>query len=99
MRLSFQRRRDLAMAEISTWPGVVCHRPGGAFYLFPDVSALFTPQMPNGEAVCSMLLEKARVACVPGEAFGDPHCIRLSYAVADDVLMDALHRIKEALYN
>ena len=99
MRQSFLRRRDLAMAEISTWPGVVCHRPGGAFYLFPDVSALFTPQMPNGEAVCSMLLEKARVACVPGEAFGDPHCIRLSYAVADDVLMDALHRIKEALYN
>ena len=98
MRLSFLRRRDLAMAEISTWPGVVCHRPGGAFYLFPDVSALFTPEMPDGKAVCSYLLEQARVACVPGEAFGDPHCIRLSYAVADDVLMDALHRIKEALY-
>ncbi|WP_295637201.1 pyridoxal phosphate-dependent aminotransferase [uncultured Mailhella sp.] len=98
MRLSFLRRRDLAMAEISTWPGVVCHRPGGAFYLFPDVSALFTPEMPSGEAVCSYLLEKARVACVPGEAFGDPHCIRLSYAVSDDVLMDALRRIKEALY-
>lgn len=98
MRLSFLRRRDLAMAEISTWPGVVCHRPGGAFYLFPDVSALFTPEMPDGKAVCAYLLEKARVACVPGEAFGDPHCIRLSYAVADDVLMDALHRIKEALY-
>ena len=98
MRQSFLRRRDLAMAEISTWPGVVCHRPGGAFYLFPDVSALFTPQMPSGEAVCTYLLEKARVACVPGEAFGDPHCIRLSYAVADDVLMDALRRIKEALY-
>ena len=99
MRLSFLRRRDLAMAEISTWPGVVCHRPGGAFYLFPDVSALFTPEMPDGKAVCAYLLEKARVACVPGEAFGDPHCIRLSYAVADDVLMDALQRIKKALYD
>lgn len=99
MRRSFRRRRDLAMAEISTWPGVVCHRPGGAFYLFPDVSALFTPGMPNGEAVCSCLLDKARVACVPGEAFGDPNCIRLSYAVSDDVLLDALHRMKDALYN
>ena len=62
------------------------------------MSALFTPDMPDGKAVCTYLLEKARVACVPGEAFGDSHCIRLSYAVADDVLMDALHRIKEALY-
>ena len=99
MRLSFRRRRDMAMQEISSWPGVVCHRPGGAFYLFPDVSALFTPEMASGEAVCSMLLEKARVACVPGEAFGDPNCIRLSYAVADDVLMDALRRMREALYD
>ncbi len=98
MRLSFLRRRDMAMKEIATWPGVVCNRPGGAFYLFPDVSALFTPEMSSGEEVCAMLLEKARVACVPGEAFGDPNCIRLSYAVADDVLMDALRRMKEALY-
>ena len=62
------------------------------------MSALFTPEMSSGEAVCAMLLEKARVACVPGEAFGDPNCIRLSYAVADEVLMDALRRMKEALY-
>lgn len=99
MRRSFLRRRDLAMAEISTWPGVVCAKPGGAFYLFPDVSALFTKDMPDGTAVCTLLLEKARVACVPGEAFGDKNCIRLSYAVSDEVLMDALHRMKEALYH
>ena len=99
MRLSFLRRRDMAMAEIATWPAVVCAKPGGAFYLFPDVSALFTKDMPDGSAVCTYLLEKARVACVPGEAFGDKNCIRLSYAVSDDVLMDALHRMKEALYH
>ena len=99
MRLSFLRRRDMAMAEIATWPGVVCAKPGGAFYLFPDMSALLTPEMPDGTAVCTLLLEKARVACVPGEAFGDKNCIRLSYAVSDDVLMDALHRMKEALYH
>jgi len=49
--------------------------------------------------MCTYLLEKAHVACVPGEAFGDPNCIRLSYAVADEILMDALRRMKEALYN
>ncbi|MBO6003066.1 MAG: pyridoxal phosphate-dependent aminotransferase [Mailhella sp.] len=98
MRQSFIRRRDLAMAEISTWPGVVCCKPAGAFYLFPDVSGLFSAEMPDATAVCTRLLEKGRVACVPGEAFGDPRCIRLSYAVADDVLLEALRRMKEALY-
>ena len=99
MRQSFVRRRDMAVAEIATWPGVVCCKPAGAFYLFPDVSALFCKEMPDATAVCTRLLEKARVACVPGEAFGDPHCIRLSYAVSDDVLMDALHRMKSALFD
>ncbi len=99
MRQSFVRRRDMAMAEISTWPGVVCCKPAGAFYLFPDVHELFSPELPNATAICTHLLEKARVACVPGEAFGDPHCIRLSYAVSDEVLMDALQRIKNALFN
>ena len=99
MRQSFIRRRDMAMEEISTWPGVICAKPAGAFYLFPDVSALYTPEIPDSTAMCTYLLEKAHVACVPGEAFGDPNCIRLSYAVADEILMDALRRMKEALYN
>lgn len=98
MRDAFMRRRDMAYAEISSWPGVVCPRPEGAFYLFPDVSALFSDSMPDDAALCTMLLEKARVALVPGTAFGDPHCVRLSYAVADDVLMDGLTRIRAALF-
>lgn len=98
MRLSFLRRRDMAMAEIASWPGVICPKPAGAFYLFPDVSALFSPEMPDATAVCTHLLEKARVACVPGDAFGDPRCIRLSYAVSDEVLMEALRRMKKALF-
>ncbi|MCH5276684.1 MAG: pyridoxal phosphate-dependent aminotransferase [Desulfovibrionaceae bacterium] len=98
MRAAFMRRRDMAYAEISSWPGVLCPRPEGAFYAFPDVSALFTDSMPDDTALCTMLLERARVAVVPGTAFGDPRCIRLSYAVADDVLMDALTRIRAALF-
>lgn len=98
MRDAFMRRRDMAYKEISSWPGVVCPKPEGAFYLFPDVSALFSPSMPDDAALCAMLLEKARVAVVPGTAFGDPSCIRLSYAVADEVLMDGLTRIRAALF-
>lgn len=98
MRQAFRRRRDMAHQEISSWPGVVCPKPEGAFYLFPDVSALFTPERPDASALCTLLLEKARVAVMPGEAFGDPHCIRLSYAVSDETLMDALSRIRRVLF-
>ncbi len=98
MRAAFMRRRDAAHAEIASWPGVLCPKPEGAFYLFPDVSALFTPDVPNASAMATMLLEKAGVAVMPGEAFGDPRCIRLSYAVDDAVLADALARIRKALY-
>ena len=98
MRTAFMRRRDMAHKELSTWPGVVCPKPEGAFYLFPDVSSLFSERMPDDTSLCTMLLEKAGVAVMPGSAFGDPRCIRLSYAVADEVLMDALSRIRAALY-
>lgn len=99
MRDAFMRRRDLAHAELATWPGVICPKPEGAFYLFPDISALFTPEMPHASALCTHLLEKAQVAVMPGEAFGDPKCIRFSYAVSDETLMSALTRIKAVLYS
>lgn len=98
MRAAFQRRRDMAHAEIASWPGVICPRPDGAFYLFADISALFTPDLPDAGAVCAFLLEKARVAIMPGDAFGAPGCVRLSYAVSDESLMDALGRIRSALF-
>lgn len=98
MRAAFQRRRDMAHAEIASWPGVICPRPDGAFYLFADISTLFTPDLPDAGAVCAFLLEKARVAIMPGDAFGAPGCVRLSYAVSDESLMDALGRIRSALF-
>lgn len=98
MRGVFMRRRDLALAEIATWPGVICPKPEGAFYLFPDVSAVFSKEYPDSSSLCTMLLEKAQVAVMPGEAFGDPHCIRLSYAVSDDVLLSGLKSIRKALF-
>jgi len=98
MKEAFKRRRDYAHAEISSWKGIICPKPDGAFYLFPDVSALFTKDMPNASSLCTYLLEEAKIAVMPGEAFGDANCIRISYAVSDETLKDALNSIKKALY-
>ena len=92
MRQAFQKRRDMAWKEIASWSNVVCPKPEGAFYLFADISALYDEKMPDATAACTRLLSEAGVALVPGDAFGAPDCIRFSYAVADDVLMDALAR-------
>lgn len=97
MRLAFQKRRDMAWKEIDSWTGVVCPKPEGAFYLFADISALYNEKMPDATAACTRLLDEAGVALVPGDAFGDPDGIRFSYAVADDVLMDALTRVRRVL--
>lgn len=97
MREAFRRRRDLAMDIVGGWPKAVCPRPDGAFYLFVDVSALYGGEVNDSTALCSYLLDEAHVALVPGAAFGDDNCVRLSYAVADDVLAEALRRVGEAL--
>lgn len=99
MRADLKRRRDLALAEVNSWPGVRCAKPDGAFYLFLDISALFKEEYPDALSMTKMLLDEALVAVVPGEEFGDPRCIRLSYAVSDAVLMEALQRMRKALYS
>ena len=97
MRTAFLRRRDLALDIIKAWPWAVCPKPDGAFYLFVDVHQCYGDQVRNSTELCTYLLDKAHVALVPGAAFGDDNCIRLSYAVADDVLADALSRVGEVL--
>ena len=97
MRAAFLRRRDLALDIIKAWPWAVCPKPDGAFYLFVDVHQCYGGQVRNSTELCTYLLDKAHVALVPGAAFGDDNCIRLSYAVADDVLADALSRVGEVL--
>ena len=93
----FQRRRDLAMEHIASWPGVNCPKPDGAFYLFPRMDAMYTPDIPDSTALCTYLLEEAQVAVVPGAAFGDDRCIRISYALDDQTLVKGLTRIHAAL--
>ena len=98
MRKTFERRRDLVYGILSTWEGVKCPKPQGAFYIFPDVSALFTPEYPDSASLCTMLLAEAGVAVVPGVAFGNDNCIRISFAVSDEVIVEALEKMRKALY-
>ncbi|MDR2054295.1 MAG: pyridoxal phosphate-dependent aminotransferase [Desulfovibrio sp.] len=97
MRGAFQRRRDAAMKIINSWPLAVCPQPDGAFYLFVDVRRSYAGSIKNSTDMCAHLLDKALVSVVPGAAFGDDNCFRLSYAVADDALKAALQRVGEEL--
>ena len=98
MRKTFERRRDLVYGILSTWEGVICPKPQGAFYIFPDVSALFTPEYPDSASLCTTLLSEAGVAVVPGVAFGNDNCIRISFAVSDEVIVEALEKMRKVLY-
>ena len=102
---AFERRRDFVSARLCAIDGVKLPRVDGAFYVFPDVSALvgggasaegFGP-IADVDELCRYLLEKGLVAVVPGSAFGVPNCLRVSYAAADSVLDEALSRIERCL--
>jgi aspartate aminotransferase len=100
----FRQRRDAIVAGLSAIDGVECSEPEGAFYVFPDVRGLFgRPLGPAGRVVRTSnelavyLLDEALVATVPGEAFGTPGFIRLSYALGMDQLKEGVQRIQTAL--
>jgi aspartate/methionine/tyrosine aminotransferase len=103
MVAAFRERRDYLLAEIAALPGVRCPKPEGAFYLFPEVSAYYGTQTPDGQRIensddlCMYLLEACYVALVPGSAFGGPDGIRISYAASMDDLKEAMRRIREGL--
>ena len=92
MRKVFEERKELICKLAAEIPGFKFDQPTGAFYLFPNVSALGT-----GDEIAEYLLEKAHVACVSGSAFGCDDCIRLSYAISTEEIKEAMRRIKEAL--
>jgi aspartate aminotransferase len=98
----FKIRRDLILNLLNGIDGFSCNVPEGAFYVFPDVSALFG-QTFNGVLVSNAtdlsmyLLEEALVATVTGDAFGNPNCLRISYAASQEQIIEAVSRIKKAL--
>ena len=104
MRNIFRMRRDMVYQLLCDIPGLKVCMPQGAFYFFPDVSSYYGKsfngkKIENSTDMAFYLLNEANVATVMGSAFGDDDCIRLSYATSEDLLREALRRIKEALAN
>ncbi|MDX9941938.1 MAG: pyridoxal phosphate-dependent aminotransferase [Bacteroidales bacterium] len=98
----FRERRDLVLDLMKDIPGFITNKPEGAFYVFPNVKSYFgksdgQTRVGNAAELCMYLLNKAQVALVPGDAFGDPECIRFSYATSNDLLIEAVSRLKKAL--
>ena len=98
----FKLRRDLILSLFNDIDGFKCNTPDGAFYVFPDVSYFFGKtidgyKINNASDMSLFLLDKALVATVTGDAFGDPNCIRISYAASQDQLIEAIQRIKKIL--
>ncbi len=102
MKAAFKNRRKLVLNALQNIEGIKVNEPEGAFYFFPDISSFFGKsyngtQINNASDLTLYLLDEALVALVTGEAFGDPNCIRISYATSEDVLTEAMNRIKKAL--
>jgi aspartate aminotransferase len=102
MRRTFERRRDRIVQGLNAIDGMRCRTPEGAFYAFPDVSALLGKKagdkvLETDLDLATFLLEEARSAVVPGTAFGAPGFLRVSYACSEEQIDEGLRRIGEAV--
>ena len=102
MVAAFKSRRNLVVGLINNIPGIKLNVPEGAFYVFPDVSSYFGKTLrgkliSNADDFSMYLLSEANVATVTGDAFGNPNCIRLSYATSEELLTEAIRRIATVL--
>jgi aspartate aminotransferase len=102
MKAAFLRRRDLICGLLKEVPGVKVRIPDGAFYVMPEISYYFgrsdgETKITNSDELALYLLDKAQVATVGGDAFGASECLRISYATSDELLVEAVRRIKSAL--
>ena len=99
---AFHSRRDLVIKKLKEMPGVICNVPEGAFYVFPDISSFFGRsyndyKINSAQDLCMFLLAEGQIALVSGEGFGSPTSIRISYAASEEMLTEAMRRMKEAL--
>jgi aspartate aminotransferase len=98
----FTRRRKKVLELVREIPGIECSEPDGAFYIFPDVSFYFGKsdgqnKIANSGDFCMYLLNTAHVSSVMGDAFGEPKCVRFSFANSMEKIEEGFKRIKEAL--
>ncbi|MBL6458616.1 pyridoxal phosphate-dependent aminotransferase [Belnapia sp. T6] len=100
MRAAYKKRRDMMVEELNATPGLYCHKPEGAFYVFPSMQGCIGKTTKGGKTItsdedfCAALLEEEGVACVHGAAFMYPGHFRISYATSDAVLKEACTRIR-----
>ncbi len=99
MREAFRERRDIVLSMLEEIPGIKTNLPDGAFYVFPDISSFFGKSdgqilIKDADDFCDYIMSQAYVALVSGNAFGDPNCVRLSYAASEEQLREAVRRIK-----
>lgn len=108
MRKAFEERRNLIVSLLNSIPGVKCNHPQGAFYVFPYLTEVYktpgfeklkkeTSETSLSKIFCSVLLEKYKVAGVPGIAFGEDHALRLSYAMGETDIKRGVERIAEMI--
>jgi len=102
MKDAFLGRKNLVASLLKDIPGLKANDPKGAFYFFVDVSSYFGKsfegkKIANVNDLCMYILNEGHVSVVPGSAFGDPDCFRIAYATSDDILTEAMKRIKGAL--
>lgn len=103
MREEFKKRRDFMVGSLNAIEGVSCFTPGGAFYVFPDISSYLGSKKPDGSVIetstdlCLYLLDEFGLAVVPGDAFGEPNGLRMSYAASISDLEEAMSRFKKGL--
>jgi aspartate aminotransferase len=102
MKKAFRERRDLFIKLLGEIPGMKLNHPDGAFYVFPDISWYFgktdgKTTIINANDLSCYLIEKVYVSSVPGDAFGNPDCMRFSYATSKEKLVEAVKRITGAL--
>jgi len=94
MARAFEQRRNVIVDRLNAIPGVQCVKPDGAFYVFPNVSGLFSKRVPDSDALTEQLLAEAKVAVVPGSGFGAPDYIRLSYATSLEQIQEGMDRFQ-----
>lgn len=102
MQQAFLQRRNLVLNLLRKIPGIAVNEPKGAFYIFANFSAYFgkmngSQKISNCDDLSDYILNEAHVALVPGSAFGNPNCIRISYAASEEQLKEAIARIRKAL--
>ncbi len=99
---AFRKRRDLVLQELKSIPEWLVNKPQGAFYVLPDVSSCFGKKfqnstIENSDDLALFILKEAKVAVVNGIAFGAPNCLRISYSLSEQKIVEAIKRIRSAL--